>query len=124
MGLEKQFEQRLKNFLSTIGIYALGTEKQKMLVKPIGYYEKRFANRNTKKGLPDMHICICGVSLEVELKAENGTPSNLQIKMCKQIRESGGHAYIVYPSGFEELKQIISDIVMGELDGEWPLILR
>ena len=124
MGLEKQFEQRLKNFLSTIGIYALGTEKQKMLVKPIGYYEKRFANRNTKKGLPDMHICICGVSLEVELKAENGTPSNLQIKMCKQIRESGGHAYIVYPSGFKELKQIISDTVMGELDGEWPLILR
>ena len=95
-----------------------------MQVTPIGYYEKRFANRNTKKGLPDMHICVCGMSLEIELKADNGTPSEIQIKMCEQIRNSGGQAYIVYPTGFTELKIIIADIVLNKGYSERPLILK
>ena len=125
MGPEKKFETKVKNFLSVLGIYALGTEKQKMASRPIGYYEKRFANRNTKKGLPDMHICIHGISLEAEIKADNGIPSNLQIKMCEQIRNSGGHAYIVYPDGFNDFKEIIMNFIYYKADEkERPIILK
>lgn len=124
MGPEKRFETKVKNYLSNIGIYALGTERQKMVNFPIGYYEKRFANRNTKRGLPDMHVCIKGISIELELKADNGKPSDLQIKMCQQIRESGGHAYIVYPSAFDQLQEIIANIILERGDVPRPIILK
>lgn len=125
MGPEKKFETKVKNFLSTLGIYALGTEKQKMTNPPIGYYEKRFANRNTKKGLPDMHVCIHGISLEVEVKADDGIPSDLQIRMCEQIRNSGGHAYVVYPNGFNDFKEIVMNLVYHTDDKKkWPIILK
>lgn len=125
MGPEKKFETKVKNYLSTKGIYALGTERQKMIIQANGYYEKRFANRNTKRGLPDMHICIKGLSIELELKADNGKPSELQIRMCQQIRESGGCAYIVYPSAFDKLKEIIANMLYGRIDeNPGPIILK
>ena len=43
-----------------------------MTVKPIGYYEKRWGNKMTTSGLPDLHIVINGWSFEVEIKAPNG----------------------------------------------------
>ena len=124
MGPEKSFENKVKNFLSEQGVYPLGIEKQKMLAKPIGYWEKRFANRNTKKGLPDMHICIYGYSIEVELKQQNGKPSDLQIKMCQQIINSRGIAFILYPSGFEVFKRFIHNIIYDEYIEDLPLIVR
>ena len=124
MGPEKTFENSVKLFLSEQGIYPLGIEKQKIKAMPIGYWEKRFANRNTKKGLPDMHICIYGYSIEVELKQQNGKPSDLQIKMCKQIRDSKGIAFVLYPSGFETFKRFIRNIVYDKYIENLPLILR
>ena len=38
MAAEKLYEERLKKWLETEGIYALGTPKQKMTVPPCGYY--------------------------------------------------------------------------------------
>lgn len=124
MGPEKTFENSVKQFLSKNGIYPLGIEKQKIKAMPIGYWEKRFANRNTKSGLPDMHICIYGYSIEVELKQQNGKPSDLQIKMCKQIRDSEGIAFVLYPSGFETFKRFIRNIVYDKYIENLPLILR
>lgn len=124
MGPEKTFETSVKQFLSDCGIYPLGIEKQKIKAMPIGYWEKRFANRNTKKGLPDMHICIYGHSIEVELKQQNGKPSDLQIRMCKQIRDSEGVAFILYPSGFEAFKEFIHNIIYDEYIEDLPLIVK
>lgn len=128
MGNEKSFENQIKTYLKNKGIYPLGYEKQKMIKNPIGYYEKRFANRNTGSGLPDMHIVIHGFSFEIEIKSENGKPSNLQLQICNQIRNSGSFAAILYPSGFERFKDIINDIcelgkyvVYNEI---YPLILK
>ncbi len=124
MGPEKSFENKVKNFLSEQGIYPLGIEKQKITIAPIGYWEKRFANRNTKSGLPDMHICIYGHSIEVELKQQNGKPSDLQIKMCQQIIDSEGIAFILYPSGFETFKRFIHNIIYDEYIEDLPLIVK
>lgn len=107
MAQEKRFEEQLKRWLESQGIYALGTEKQKMTVKPCGYYEKRHGSMYTKSGLPDMHIIVNGYSLEVELKAPRGKPSALQIQKINQIKESGCYALIAYPKDFDLIKTIV-----------------
>ena len=98
-----------------MGIYALGTPKQAMKAKPIGYYEKRWGGGTfTKAGLPDMHICVNGKSIEVELKATSGKPSDLQLHILQQINDSGGCALLIYPKNFEELKNVIEKVANNE----------
>ena len=85
MAGEKNFENRLKDWLESEGIYPLGEPVDRMKAPPCGYWEKRWGGgRYTKSGLPDMKITIKGISLEVELKASNGTPSELQKRNLKQ----------------------------------------
>lgn len=110
MAAEKDFENRLKRWLESIGVYPLGMEKQKMTVPAIGYYEKRWGGGYSKAGLPDMHIVVNGVNIDVELKASNGRPSELQKHNIKQINNSGSIAMILYPEGFEEFKSIVKGV--------------
>lgn len=107
MAEEKIFENKIKRYLESIGVYALGTPRTQMSVEPIGYYEKRWGGMFTKSGLPDMHICIHGHSIEVELKAENGRVSEMQKFMMHQINMSGGKAVVLYPSDFVKFKNLI-----------------
>lgn len=108
MAAEKLFENKIKRHLESVGVYALGTPRNKMPVEPVGYYEKRWGGGMfTKSGLPDMHICIHGHSIELEIKAENGRPSELQKFMMKQINDAGGNAMLVYPSDFKKLTELI-----------------
>lgn len=106
---EKQFENSIKRYLRDVGVYPLGTPKNEMLVPPVGYYEKRHGSMFTKSGLPDMHICIHGHSLEVEIKKEGGKPSPLQLFMIDQINDAGGHAFVIWPEDFDEFKTTIKD---------------
>lgn len=110
MAAEKNFENRLKKWLESEGVYSLGTEKQKMATQPIGYYEKRWGGGYSKAGLPDMHIVVNGVNIDAELKASNGRPSELQKHNIKQINGSGSIAMILYPEGFEEFKSIVKGV--------------
>lgn len=111
MAAEKQFEERVKRYLKSIGVYPLGTPEDKMTVPPIGYYEKRWGGGTfTKSGLPDLHIVVNGMSVDVELKAQNGRPSELQIFVIKQIRAAGGFAFVLYPSGYSEFVKFITDL--------------
>lgn len=71
-----------------------------------------------------MHICIYGHSIEVELKQQNGKPSDLQIKMCQQIIDSEGIAFILYPSGFGTFKRFIHNIIYDEYIEDLPLIVK
>lgn len=107
-GAEKLFENKIKKYLQTKGVYPLGTTREKTSVKPTGYYEKRWGGGTfTKSGLPDMHIVVNGHSIDVELKAPTGKPSELQLFMIDQINHSGGCAMVVYPKDFEKFKKII-----------------
>lgn len=107
MAEEKIFENKVKRYLESIGVYGLGTPRHTMSVEPIGYYEKRWGGMMTKSGLPDLHICIHGHSIEVELKASHGRLSEIQKFMLHQINMSGGKAIVVYPEDFAKLKQLI-----------------
>lgn len=111
MAAEKNFENQVKNWLKTIGVYPLGYAKDKMTVPPIGYYEKRWGGGYSKSGLPDMHIVANAISLDVELKASNGRPSELQKHNIRQINTSGSIGMILYPEGFEQFKTIMKGVI-------------
>lgn len=105
---EKNLENKIKRYLESVGVYALGSDYKNQTVPAVGYYEKRWGGGVfTKSGLPDMHICIHGHSIEVELKAPKGRLSEVQKYMLKQINESGGHAVMVKPVDFAGFKDMI-----------------
>lgn len=105
---EKSFEEKLKAWLESEGIYPLGTPENEMATPPCGYWEKRWGGgKYTKAGLPDMHIVVNGISIEAELKAPNGRLSELQKQKLKQIDKSGCIAVVLYPKDFESFKNIV-----------------
>lgn len=104
MAEEKLFENRIKNWFHSIGIYPAGYGKDKMTVPQIGWYTKIWGGGYQKSGIPDIIACVKGSFLSVEVKASNGRASELQKLNTNRIRDSGGNACFLYPSGFEQFK--------------------
>lgn len=95
MAAEKNFENRIKAFLKGEGAWF------------IKYWA---GSQFTKSGVPDILACVHGYFVAIEVKGPNGIPSELQLHTIKKIREAGGFAFVLYPSGFEEFKQFIRDL--------------
>ena len=111
MAQEKSFENRVKSYLESLGIYAFGTAKQDITVPVIGYYEKRWGGGQfSKSGLPDLHVVVRGTSIESELKAPNGKPSVLQLKNLELINESDsiGHILVEHSATVDRIKRHIA----------------
>jgi hypothetical protein len=107
---EKNFEVKVKKWLESIGVYPLGTAKQKMKVTPCGYYEKRWGGGYSKSGLPDMHIVVNAINIDVELKAPTGRPSEIQKHNITQINDSGCIGVILYPDRFDDFKTLVEGV--------------
>lgn len=95
MAQEKNFENKIKAYLKSIG----------------AYFIKTHGDRFSRVGTPDIIACINGHFVAVEVKAENGKPSDLQLYHIKQIKESGGYAVILYPKDFEQFKKDVQNIL-------------
>lgn len=108
MAQEKTYENKIKRMLKENG----------------AYFVKFFANSYTKSGVPDILACVNGYFVGIEVKAENGHPSDLQLYNVQKIRESGGFAVIVYPSGYDDLTKFIEDLRRETFNREMPLILK
>ena len=108
MAQEKNFENKIKTWLKDHGCY----------------FVKFFANRMTKTGVPDILASVNGYFVGIEVKAQNGRPSELQLYNVRKIRESGGFAYIVYPSGWDELKEILTGLLKDNFTREGKEILK
>ena len=108
MAAEKNFENKIKKYLKDKGCYCI----------------KFFANSFTKVGVPDLIACVNGYSLWIEVKAQNGRPSELQLYNVEQIRKAGGFAYVVYPSGWKKLKDIIDGLLIDKFNTESEAILK
>ena len=108
MAAEKTFENKIKRMLKDNG----------------AYFVKFFANSYTKSGVPDILACVNGYFVGIEVKAENGHPSELQLYNVQKIRDSGGFAFIVYPSGYDDLTKFIEDLRRETFNREMPLILK
>lgn len=94
---EKAFENKIKEWLKEHNCYNV----------------KFFANGYTKRGVPDILTCVNGWFIGIEVKADAGKPSELQLYNVKKIRESGGFAWVVYPSGWNDLEQMLLNILKG-----------
>lgn len=104
MASEKLFENKIKKYIEDQG----------------GWQVKFFANRMTKSGVPDVLACINGHFVAVEVKAEHGTPSELQKYHVKKITNAGGYAIILYPQDWEDFKNLIRCIKGGEfISARW-----
>lgn len=99
-GPEKTFENKVKKYIEEQG----------------GWQVKFFANSFTRVGIPDILACVNGYFIAIEVKAENGKPSELQLHQCKKIRKAGGFSFILYPSGFDTFKNFIFKIKNGYVD--------
>ena len=108
MAQEKNFENKIKHMLKDEG----------------AYFVKFFANGYTKTGVPDILACINGYFVCIEVKAENGHPSDLQIYNIEHIRRAGGFAFIVYPSGYSDLVKFVHDLKCEEFTRDLPMILK
>ena len=100
MASEKNFENKIKQFLKEHNCY----------------YVKYFANRMTKVGVPDILACVNGYFVGIEVKAENGVPSELHIYNIEQIHNEGGIGVIVKPSQWEEFKSLIEALLDDNTD--------
>ena len=105
---EKTFENKVKKFLDTQG----------------AWYVKFFANSFTKSGIPDILACVNGYFVGIEVKAQNGTPSELQLYNVKKIREAGGFAMVLYPSGFDEFKKFIIGLTYEEFNRDMEEVMK
>lgn len=110
MAAEKLFEQRVKRWLESEGVYAAGTPRQKITVKECGWYVKTWGGGLQKSGLPDLIINVNGFFFGVELKSDTGKPSELQEKNVVAINRSQGVGIILYPKGFEQFKRIVEGV--------------
>ena len=108
MAQEKTFENKVKKYIEDSG----------------GWQVKFFANSMTKKGIPDILACVNGYFVAIEVKAQNGKPSELQLYNIGQIRKAGGFAYVVYPSGWERLKDILDGLLIEQFNKEGEMILK
>jgi Holliday junction resolvase len=95
MAGEKNFENKIKKFLKDRGCW----------------YVKYFANRNTRSGVPDILACVNGRFVAIEVKAENGKPTELQKWNVEQIKSSGGIAMILYPQDWERFAAMIDEVL-------------
>ena len=110
MAEEKQFENKIKRYLKYNGCYCV----------------KYHGNRFSTSGTPDILACVPpdGRFLGIEVKAQNGKPSELQLVKAEAIRKAGGFAYVVYPSGWERLKDIIDGLLIDKFNREEDVILK
>lgn len=98
MAAEKNFENKIKAWLKDHNCY----------------HVKFFANRMTKTGVPDILASVNGYFVGIEVKAQTGHPSELQLYNIRKIRESGGFACVVYPSGWSQLEHILNGLLKEE----------
>lgn len=98
MAAEKNFENRIKKYLEKRGCW----------------FVKFFANAYTSSGIPDILCCVNGRFVGIEVKQESGKPSLLQKVHLKNIGNAGGVGVLAYPSGYEDLKNLIDNLISNK----------
>lgn len=109
MAQEKTFENKIKKFLEG---------KNAWFIK---YWA---GSQFTKAGIPDILACVNGYFVGIEVKAQNGKPSELQLHNIDKIRKAGGFAMVLYPSAFNRFKSFIEDLNKDTFNREMEIIWK
>lgn len=88
---EKPFENKVK----------------KLLEKNGAWFVKFFANGFTKRGVPDLLACVNGRFLAIEVKGDDGAPTDLQLYNLALITKAGGYGVVAYPEDFQSLSELV-----------------
>lgn len=94
MAEEKNFENKIKKILKERGAWFL----------------KTFSNGIQRAGVPDLLVCYKGQFIGIEVKAEKGVISPLQIRELNQIKEAGGYGLVVRPSTLDNIIELLERI--------------
>lgn len=95
MAQEKTFENKIKKYLESND----------------AWFIKYWAGAQyTKSGIPDILACVNGHFVGIEVKAQDGKPSDLQLLNVQKINDAGGFAFVLYPSRFDDFKRFIDDL--------------
>ena len=70
----------------------------------------------TKSGVPDILACVNGYFVGIEVKAQNGRPSELQLHNIRAIKDAGGFAFVLYPSAHDQFTKFINGLIRDEYD--------
>ena len=108
---EKLFENKIKEWLESKGIYRFGTPKQDKHVKQVGNYFKVWGGGFQQAGIPDLICNINGTFVAIEVKGKGGKPSKLQQINIRDINISNGIGLIVYPDDFDRLKSEVEKLL-------------
>ena len=111
MAAEKNFENRLRAWLHTMGVYSAGMPNDKQTETPMGWYLKIWGGGFQKSGIPDLLMCVNGIFIAAELKSSVGKPTDLQRKNIEMVNRGGGIGLVLYPEGFEQFKEIIKGVM-------------
>lgn len=106
---EKCFENKIKKFLDAEGAWF------------IKYWA---GSQFTKAGVPDILACINGYFVAIEVKAQQGKPSELQLYNIEKIRNTGGFALVLYPSAFDRFKEFIKNLKEDNFTREMEVIWK
>ncbi len=105
---EKTFEEKVKKHLKEQNIWCL----------------KTWGNAIQRAGVPDLITCINGYFVGIELKSAHGRASKLQLWNIKKIRDCGGFAFVLYPSGYEKFKKFVDDLQNETFTKDMDIIIR
>lgn len=107
MAEEKNFENKIKKFLSAIG----------------AWYVKYHGNAFSANGTPDLLCCINGLFMAIEVKSTHGKPSKLQLYKIDEINKAGGVAFVLYPKNFETFKKTCKAVIECNIHTqEWNVL--
>jgi hypothetical protein len=109
LGNEKNFENKIKTYVRGKGCEC----------------EKNFGCNFSTAGRPDLEVYTPnGYTIFIEVKAQNGKPSELQMHYMKKLRKLNQFCYVVYPSGWNKLKDIIDGILEDKFNKDSEVILK
>ena len=94
MAQEKSFENKLKSYLKS---------RESWFIK---YWA---GSKFTKEGIPDILICDNGIFIAIEVKAQNGKPTLIQLITLEKIRKAGGYGILLYPQDFKSFQTFMDN---------------
>jgi Holliday junction resolvase len=109
MTREKIYENKIKSYLADQGAW---------FVKFWG------GGIYTKAGIPDILACVNGHFVAIEVKADHGHPSELQLHTVEEIRDAGGFAFVLYPSGWAWFKEFVEGLKTDTFTREMEVIIK
>lgn len=101
MASEKVFENKIKDHLKY---------KRAWFIKYWG------GGQFTKVGVPDILVCLKGHFIGIEVKAEAGRPTPIQLANLNDIERAGGYAILLYPDMLETFKVFVDALTCNDIE--------